>query len=177
MGLGAGLTALSALILLCHGLAARGFCRGDAFVVSSIGVVVALIATFVFYPVSTILLSAVQDNQGAFAPGEFAAKFTDRSVWGLDCLTSELRCGVAWNTLFLGLLVGFGTTLLGLAFALIATRTGFPFKGALRILSVLPIITPPFVIGLALIIAANTPSRDAASGSRRELWCFSGKRR
>ena len=42
--------------------------------------------------------------------------------------------------------------MLGLAFALIATRTGFRYKPALRALTVLPIITPPFVIGLALIL-------------------------
>ena len=86
------------------------------------------------------------------ALGEFVAKFFDRSVWGLDCVTSNLRCGVAWNTLFLAVLVGIGTTALGLAFALIATRTNMRFKGALRVLTILPIITPPFVIGLALIL-------------------------
>ena len=59
---------------------------------------------------------------------------------------------MAWNTLFLAVLVGFGTTALGLAFALIATRTAFPVKGVLRALTVLPIITPPFVIGLAVIL-------------------------
>ena len=59
---------------------------------------------------------------------------------------------MAWNTLFLAVLVGAGTTVLGLAFALIATRTAFPAKPLLRALSVLPIITPPFVIGLALIL-------------------------
>jgi iron(III) transport system permease protein len=152
MGLGAGLTAVAFLMLLCHGLAMRGWCRGDAFVVSAIGAIVGLIALFVFFPVSRILVSAVQDNDGAFAPREFLTKFFDSSIWGLDCLVSDLRCGVAWNTLFLAVLVGVGTTVLGLAFALIATRTGFRFKGALRILSVLPIITPPFVIGLALIL-------------------------
>ena len=47
---------------------------------------------------------------------------------------------------------GAGTTALGLAFALIVTRTGFAFKRTLRVLTVLPIITPPFVIGLALIL-------------------------
>jgi iron(III) transport system permease protein len=152
MGIGAGLTLASFLILLCHGLAARGWCRGDAFVVSAIGIVVALISTFVFFPVSTILVSAFQNNQGEFAAAEFFKKFTDRSIWGLDCLTSELRCGVAWNSLFLALIVGVGTTALGLSFALIATRTGFRYKVLLRVLSVLPIITPPFVIGLALIL-------------------------
>jgi iron(III) transport system permease protein len=152
MGYGAALTATSFLLILCHGLAARGWCRGDAFVTSSIGVIIALIFVFVFFPVSTILGSAFADNAGNFAPAEFFAKFLDQSIWGLDCVTSDLRCGVAWNTLFLGLLVGVGTTVLGLAFALIATRTDFKLKGVLRIMSVLPIITPPFVIGLALIL-------------------------
>lgn len=152
IGYGATLTSISFLILLCHGLAARGWCRGDAFVTSSIGIVIALIIVFVFFPVGTILASAFADNDGHFAPAEFTAKFLDRSIWGLDCLTSDLRCGVAWNTLFLGILVAFGTTLLGLAFALIATRTAFRYKQLLRVMSVLPIITPPFVIGLALIL-------------------------
>jgi iron(III) transport system permease protein len=152
MGYGAALTAAAFLIILCHGLAARGWCRGDAFVTSSIGAVVALIMVFVFFPVSTILASAFADNSGNFAPSEFVAKFMDKSIWGLDCLSSDLRCGVAWNTLFLGLLVAFGTTALGLAFALIATRTEFRYKKLLRVMSVLPIITPPFVIGLALIL-------------------------
>lgn len=152
MGYGAALTASAFLIILCHGLAARGWCRGDAFVTSSIGIVIALITVFVFFPVSTILASAFTDNNGSFAPLVFVTKFMDKSIWGLDCLTSDLRCGVAWNTLFLGLLVGVGTTALGLAFALIATRTAFRYKKLLRVMSVLPIITPPFVIGLALIL-------------------------
>jgi len=152
MGLGAALSSASFLMLLCHGLAARGWCRGDAFVVSAIGSVVALTIVFVFFPVATILTGAVKNDSGALALGEFGAKFFDKSIWGLDCVASNLRCGVAWNTLFLAVLVGIGTTGLGLAFALIATRTGFRLKGTLRVLTILPIITPPFVIGLALIL-------------------------
>jgi iron(III) transport system permease protein len=41
---------------------------------------------------------------------------------------------------------------MGLAFALIFTRTNFRAKRLLRVLTILPIITPPFVIGLALIL-------------------------
>jgi iron(III) transport system permease protein len=152
MGYGAGLVALAFLMLLCHGFAARGAFRGDAFLTGAVGLIVALIALFVFFPIATVLASAVQDNAGAFAPGAFVEKFSDRATWGLDCLRGPLRCGVAWNTLFLAVLVGATTTLLGLAFALVATRTPFPFKGVFRALTVLPIITPPFVIGLALIL-------------------------
>jgi iron(III) transport system permease protein len=152
MGLGAALTSAAFLMLLCHGLAGRGWCRGDTFVVGAIGGVIALVTIFVFLPIAIILASAIKDDSGAFALGIFAAKFFDHSIWGLDCLASNLRCGVAWNTLLLAVLVGAGTTLFGLAFALIATRTALPWKGALRALTILPIITPPFVIGLALIL-------------------------
>jgi iron(III) transport system permease protein len=145
MGYGALLVATGFLMLFCLGLAARGFCRGDAFVVGSIGVVVATIAAFVFFPIGVMLASA-------FEGGTFLASFFDRSVWGIDCLYSGLRCGVAWNTVFLAVVVGAGSTFLGLAFALIAARTAFRYKGVLRVMSVLPIITPPFVIGLAVIL-------------------------
>ncbi len=152
MGIGAALTAASFLLLMCIGLAGRGWCRGDTFVVGAIGSVVALTIIFVFFPITTILTGAVQNDSGQLALGEFAEKFADRSIWGLDCVYSSLRCGVAWNTFFLAVLAGLGSTGLGLAFALIAVRTQFRFKGLLRVLTVLPIITPPFVIGLALIL-------------------------
>jgi iron(III) transport system permease protein len=145
MGYGGLATALGFLMLFCQGLAARGFCRGDFFVVGAIGLVVASISAFVFFPIFVMLASAFQG-------GGFMASFFDRSIWGLDCLYSSVRCGVAWNTVFLAIVVGAGSTLLGLAFALIAARTAFRFKGVLRVMSVLPIITPPFVIGLAIIL-------------------------
>lgn len=152
VGVGAALTAVSALMLLCRGLAGLGWCRGDAFVVSSIGLVVAAIGLFVFFPVLIILASAVRNDAGQVSIAAFAQKFLDPSIWSLGCLTSGVGCGVAWNTVFLAILVGVGTTALGLAFALLATRTAIRFKGVLRALTVLPIITPPFVIGLALIL-------------------------
>jgi iron(III) transport system permease protein len=73
-------------------------------------------------------------------------------IWGLGCVTASTRCGVAWNTLLLAFLCAACCTALGLAFALIATRTRFRQKKLLRVLTVLPIITPPFVIGLGLIL-------------------------
>ncbi|PZU93654.1 MAG: iron ABC transporter permease [Chelatococcus sp.] len=153
-GIGAGgfLTLLSLLLLLCHGLAYRGVCRGDLFTTSSIGIIVLLIGLFIFFPVATILKSALVDQNGAFAPATFLARFLDSSIWGLGCLSANVNCGVAWNTLVLAVLCGVITTLLGLACALLILRTGMPGKRLMRALTVLPIITPPFVIGLALIL-------------------------
>ncbi|WP_290809572.1 iron ABC transporter permease [Ferrovibrio sp.] len=147
LGAGAALLGFAHLMLFARGLSRRGFCRGDAFTVGAITLIVTLIALFVFFPVLVVLLQAFTGPMT-----EMIAKTFDASIWSLACILGPLRCGVAWNTLFLAIVVGAGTTLLGLAFALIAVRTGFRFKPVLRILTVLPIITPPFVIGLALIL-------------------------
>ena len=152
MGYGALLIMGGLFFLFTQGLAARGAVNGDVFVVGSIGLIVAVVAIFIFFPVSRILISAIQDNEGVYSLTEFAAKLFSAKIWGLHCLEDSRGCGVAWNSFVLAVAVGFGSTLLGLAFALIAVRTGFRYKRALRALTVLPIITPPFVIGLALIL-------------------------
>ncbi len=152
MGYGALLVATCFLFLLTQGLAARGAVNGDGFVVGAIGLIIAVVAAFIFFPVITILSSALRDNDGHYALAPFAEKMFDDKIWGLGCVHSGVSCGVAWNSLILAILVGVGSTLLGLAFALIATRTGFRAKRVLRALTVLPIITPPFVIGLAIIL-------------------------
>lgn len=206
LGLGALLVASAFLGLICQGLAFQGYCRGDVFTTTAIGAIIGLIALFVFFPVLIIILQSLYDDQGKFAPLLFVQRFFDPTIWSLDCVTSKRGCGVAWNTVFLGVAVGLSTTFLGLAFALIVTRMNFTVKillralfvfvclpailllmiaavpgrvgrmlsvvalvllfvvpriniganrsakGVLRVLTVLPIITPPFVIGLALIL-------------------------
>ena len=177
MGYGALLVCASFLFLLTRGIAARGAIKGDAFVVGSIGFVVALVAAFIFFPVTRILVSAVQDNAGNFALHEFLDKLFSANIWGLACLTRAVGCGVAWNSLVMAVLVGASSTLLGLAFALIAVRTEFRAKGLLRALTVLPIITPPFVIGLAVILlfgrsGAVSALLDWAFGIPPSRWIY-----
>jgi iron(III) transport system permease protein len=151
MGYGALLVASAFLFLFTQGIAARGAINGDVFVVSAIGGVIVVVATFVFFPIAKMLLAAFITEEGGYSAVVFASKFFDDRLWGIGCLTGT-RCGVAWNSLFLAILVGILTTGLGLVFALVVTRSGFRYKRALRALTVLPIITPPFVIGLALIL-------------------------
>ena len=90
LGWGALLYALAGTMLTAIGLARQGWCRGDAFVLSSILLILGAILLFVFWPVMTVLVSAFRDNQGGFAPALFAEKFTDRSIWGLECLSGVL---------------------------------------------------------------------------------------
>jgi iron(III) transport system permease protein len=152
MGLGAALVSTSFLMLFSLGLAARGFFKGDAFVAGAVVVIAVLVGLFTFYPVARILLSAVHGSDGALSVRALVERLFAAKIWRLDCLTGGRSCGVGWNTLLLAVLTATTTTALGLAFALVVTRTGFTAKRLLRVLTVLPIITPPFVIGLGLIL-------------------------
>lgn len=152
MGAGAILLSLVFVLIFSFGLAERGVMKGDAFVVASIAILVFLVAIFVFYPVGSMLVGAFQDFDGSFNPDGFTRNIQDGSIWSLGCVVGGERCGVAWRTLWLAIMTAGGSTIMGLAFALVATRTRFPFKKGLRLLTVLPIITPPFVIGLALTL-------------------------
>ncbi|WP_170429883.1 ABC transporter permease [Ruegeria arenilitoris] len=151
MGYGAMICATAFLFLLTQGIAARGAINGDVFVVSAIGGVITIVTVFVFFPIAKMLFAAFVTEDGAYSVSVFASKFFDDRLWGLGCFAGA-KCGAAWNSLFLAVLVGFITTALGLCFALVVTRSGFRFKRGMRALTVLPIITPPFVIGLALIL-------------------------
>ncbi len=152
MGYGALLLAAAFLFLFTQGIAARGAINGDVFVVSAIGGVIAVVSIFVFFPIGKMLVAAFITEDQTYSIAVFFSKFLDDRLWGISCLTGGGKCGVGWNSLFLAILVGFITTVLGLVFALVVTRTTFKYKQALRALTVLPIITPPFVIGLAIIL-------------------------
>ena len=152
MGLGATLILTSFGMMFSLGLAGRGHFKGDPFVAASVVALAALIAVFTFFPVVRILISALQDGSGVFSLAALPERLLAAKIWGLGCVVGNTRCGVAWNTLVLALLCAAGCTALGLAFALIANRTGFKNKKLLRTLTILPIITPPFVIGLGLIL-------------------------
>lgn len=153
MGAGALVVAAALLFVLTTGIAGLGRGRGDAFITGMIGAVVALVGVFVFYPMSFVLIRAFELQGGAgLGVSEFLPRFLATGIWSPACLAGTGYCGAALNSLLLGLATATGTTLLGLAFALIFTRTGFRAKRVLRILTILPIITPPFVIGLALIL-------------------------
>jgi iron(III) transport system permease protein len=153
IGLGAGalLVTLSYLFILTTAISMSGNARGDAFVLGLIGLIVALVSVFVFYPISQILLQSFKTDSGGYSITGFLSRFFSGEVWRLGCMYGG-SCGPAINSILLGILTGAGTTLLGLSFALIFTRTQFRAKKLLRVLTIIPIITPPFVIGLALIL-------------------------
>ncbi|OCP03090.1 MULTISPECIES: iron ABC transporter permease [unclassified Ensifer] len=153
MGIGALLSFVGLLFTLTTGISGLGNGRGDAFICGLIGAIVASVGVFVFYPVSHVLVRAFELPGGAgYGLAEFLPSLFSAEIWGVRCLVFAGSCGAGTNSLLLALMTGLGTTVLGLAFALIFTRTNFKAKGLLRALTIIPIITPPFVIGLALIL-------------------------
>ncbi|MGC3986210.1 MAG: iron ABC transporter permease [Pseudorhodoferax sp.] len=153
-GIGAGgFVALAMLVLLAaFGLARLGFFRGDLFVSGAVVGCGVLLALFIAYPVGKALAGAfVLEDGGWSLMAFFERVFTER-IWGLGCLAGGTACGVAWNTLLLALLTATGTTVLGTMMALMAERGSRRMQGPLRVIALLPIITPPFVVGLGLIL-------------------------
>ncbi len=152
LGWGALLFALACTMLVAIGLARLGRCRGDIFVVAAILLTGLSILLFIGLPLLSVMTSALRDDAGNTNFLLFLHKLIDGSIWGFGCLRGGAACGSAWNSLAMALLVGVTSTALGLAFALVAVRTRVRMKPLLGLLSILPVITPPFVIGLALII-------------------------
>src|SRR5439155_15074961 len=144
LGYGALLVAAAMLLLLCHGLALFGWIKGDTFVASALGAAVALVGVFTLYPLGRLFVHAFLDPGGNFSLASLFARIGSSRIWSYG--------GIVWNTLQLGLMTASAATLLALGFVLIVTRTQLRARRMLSVLSVLPMITPPFVIGLALIL-------------------------
>ncbi len=151
-GLGGALLLCALLILLGAGLARLGYFRGDAFVAGAVVGCAALLLLFIALPVLKALAGAFLDEAGTPSLQSLLERIANERIWGLACLAGSTRCGVAWNTLVLALCTAAGTTLLGTLIALLAERGPRRLARPLNGLALLPIITPPFVVGLGLIL-------------------------
>jgi iron(III) transport system permease protein len=157
MGIGAFVALLSLVMMTAFGLARRGYFKGDLFIASAVLGCTVLLLMFIAFPVSKALYGAFINEEGQWSISAIFTRIGNERVWGLNCLAGGVRCGVAWNTLFLALLTATGTTMLGTMMALMAERSATSsiasrVQTPLRVVALLPIITPPFVVGLGLIL-------------------------
>jgi iron(III) transport system permease protein len=177
LGFGAAVALTALTVCFARAIARRGAFGGDATVATIVVVIAALLVLFVFFPVTKSLLAALFDNRGGFAPQLAAQRLLAADIWGLGCFGGGTRCGVAINSALLATIVGIGSTLLGLVFALVVQRGGRRYSGILRLMSILPIVTPPFVIALALVVLFGrtgivTGWLDAWFGIVRSRWLY-----
>lgn len=153
IGGGAFCALLALLMMLAFGVARRGYFKGDLFIAAAVLGCSVLLVLFITFPVGKALYAAFLNEEGRWSLAAIFERIGNERVWGLHCLAGGVRCGVAWNTLFLALLTACGTTLLGSMMALLAERSAGPkTQTPMRVLALLPIITPPFVVGLGLIL-------------------------
>jgi iron(III) transport system permease protein len=148
-----GFLALSALVvIMAFGVARRGYFKGDMFIAAAVVACGLMLALFILFPVLKTLSSAFKTEDGGWSFIALWERVASERNFGLNCLAGGQRCGVAWNTLFLGLMTATSTVILATLMALMSERASKRFAKPLNILALLPIITPPFVVGLGLIL-------------------------
>lgn len=152
IGIGGFLVFAMLVVLAAFGLARLGFFRGDLFVSAAVVGCGLVLLMFIGWPVGKALSAAFFDEDGHASLAAFGARVFTERIWGLGCMGGGTGCGVAWNTLLLALLTAAGTTFLGTLIALMAERGARRWQGPLKVVALLPIITPPFVVGLGLIL-------------------------
>nr|MBL0713879.1 iron ABC transporter permease [Desulfobacterales bacterium] len=141
MGLGAAVVIMCQAALFAIGISELGFQRGDTFIAGAVIFVVFMVAAFIFFPVWEIFRHVLFDKANAFVPLQF-----------FQIITSFGVGRVIWNTLTLAFTVGLATTVFGLIFALYSVRATTRLRYLIRVFYILPIITPPFVVGMSLIL-------------------------
>jgi len=112
----------------------------DPILVLTIIALVLFLTLFIAYPLFALLQESVYNNN-RFSFNAF------RRVLGL----ASFR-GVIGNTLLLGVLSGIISTAIGFLFAYVDTYVKVRFKQLFKVVAVLPVVSPPFVLSLSVIM-------------------------
>lgn len=140
LGMGSMLLFFYYLLCIARTFSLLGYIRGDSFISGSILTIGLLLIVFIIFPLIVILGKSVV-AKGSLHLSNFYKV--------LAAYPSTIR--ILKNSILMATTVGVLATLVGLAFALVIERSRFKLKRYMQGFSLLPIITPPFVIGLAII--------------------------
>lgn len=133
------LVALSAVVTMA--LARLEWLGGDRFVIGSLVAITVLIGVFIVWPNIAIFIPMFTNDAGGFPPLMF-----------INVLSQAHIIQVILNSIALSIAVGAGCTFFGLVLALYTTRIARRSAITGRIFSILPIVTPPFVVGLGVTL-------------------------
>ena len=116
---------------------------GDPIMVTTIVVLIAFLTLFILYPLAILLVdSFVTDSGPSFEV------FT--RIFQMGSFTTAIT-----NTLAVGFLVSIVSALVGLLFAYVEVYVKLKTKfmsGLFQVLSMLPVVSPPFVLSLSIIM-------------------------
>ena len=124
--------------------------RKPAFALTT-GLWLALLTLFVGVPIACAW-SLVWSRETTGIPGFYAGihHLLASRYWSLGCVTGSGACGSAVNSIALGVAVAGLAGLLGVSLALFVHRSGRVLRRWVAVVVFLPMITPPFLIGLGL---------------------------
>jgi len=114
----------------------------DPIMVTTIVVLITFLTIFILYPLAILLVdSFVGDNGFSFD--------VFKRIFAMPTFTTAIG-----NTLKIGLVVGIGSTLIGLLFAYVEVyvKLGKFTGGLFKVVSMLPVVSPPFVLSLSMIM-------------------------
>ena len=115
----------------------------DPVMVTTIVVLIAFLTLFILYPLAILLVDSVITGEG------ISLSIFSR-VLGMKSFQTAIT-----NTLKVGFLVGIASSFIGLLFAYVEVyvklKTRF-MGGIFKVVSMLPVVSPPFVLSLSLIM-------------------------
>ena len=115
---------------------------GDPILVTTIVVLITFLTLFILYPLAILLVDSFVGD-GGFGFSVF------KRIFNIPTFTHAIT-----NTLKVGFLVGILSTLIGLLFAYVEVyvRMGKFTGGLFKVVSMLPVVSPPFVLSLSMIM-------------------------
>lgn len=115
---------------------------GDPILVTTIVVLITFLTLFILYPLAILLVDSFVGD-GGFSFNVF------KRIFDMPTFTRAIT-----NTLKVGFLVGILSTLIGLLFAYVEVyvRMGKFTGGLFKVVSMLPVVSPPFVLSLSMIM-------------------------
>ena len=115
---------------------------GDPILVTTIVVLITFLTLFILYPLAILLVDSFVGD-GRLSLDVF------RRIFAIPSFTRAIT-----NTLKVGFLVGILSTLVGLLFAYVEVyvRMGKFVGGLFKVVSMLPVVSPPFVLSLSMIM-------------------------
>ncbi len=114
----------------------------DPIMVTTIVVLITFLTLFILYPLAILLIDSLYGTHGLSLE-------TFRRVFAMPTFTRAIG-----NTLKIGFVVGILSTLIGLLFAYVEVYVRLHrFSGGLfKLVSMLPVVSPPFVLSLSMIM-------------------------
>ena len=116
----------------------------DPTLIIVIAILSVFLALFILYPLAMLLIDAIYSSDTGFTLTVFGR------VWNMSTFRTAFS-----NTIVLGLIVGFGSVLLGLLFAYVEVYVSLRnrlLRGLFKVVSMLPVVSPPFVLSLSMIL-------------------------